>query len=124
MEPTITDVARNMPACCMTCTTSTGPFADTGVNIGGEGDFVGYGWLYLCEKCVGLLGNAFGQATADEARGLKATIADLEEEVAEVRDSLDEARLNRVVPIGQVLEHLKAHPPLPALRPVEPPDAA
>lgn len=84
---------------------TTGPFADTGVNMGGDNDFPGYGWLYLCFKCVGLLGAVAGMATVEAVEAMQARIAELTQEVADAQDSRDEALRGRVIR----LEDAEAH---------------
>lgn len=100
MEARVVQVPAASPRACI-CGSETGPFVDTGYQT------VDTAAIYICEKCCASVGAAFEYATPDEVRGLKDVIADLEEEVAMLRDSLDEARNSRVVPMAEVAEHLR-----------------
>lgn len=99
------------PTTCSLCATHEGPFIDTGV------EFLAHGHVYICASnsnrsgCVKQMGRldammdeeVVGEAMTqlDEAR---ATIEDL-------RRELDESR---VVPLADVIAHLKQVEPAPA----------
>lgn len=101
MEPEIVESARMSPAVCI-CSSHAGPFADTKLN------HPMYGWIYICERCVGEIAAVFGFETPAQVADRVAREEALETTVADLEASLEEARAARVVPIGEVVELVKA----------------
>lgn len=116
VDPLLVDTPAGLPMGCI-CGSSTGPFVDTGVNLGVFlNEEIPGPWVYLCPKCVAAVAGLCGYASPEQAREADRTVAALEEEAAGLRAALEEARSpeNRLVRLDDVLAHERAVP-LPAV---------
>ena len=104
MEMTVTETARHLPAACAVCTGHMGPFADTQVDLGAVEDQNGYGWLYVCRKCVGTMAALFGYITPDTASALLDKIDEIKAHAAETEDALLAEKASKVVSLAELQE--------------------
>ena len=103
----ITDVARFLPAACAVCCGTAGPFADTQVDLGAVEDQNGFGWLYVCRRCVATMGGLFGFETPEQILVREEAAAASAARIVELEGLLEEAEANRVVPIDGLLVRLQ-----------------
>lgn len=121
MEMTVTETARHLPAACAVCMGHMGPFCDTQVDLGAVEDQNGFGWLYVCRKCVGTMAALFGHITPEEAEELRAEIETGKQYAALTEDLLREANQNKVVRVSELQElGLLTFPESPSETPEEP----
>ncbi len=104
MEMTVTETARHLPAACAVCMGHMGPFADTQVDLGAVEDQNGFGWLYVCHKCVGTMAALFGYISPEAADGLRDEIGTGKQYAAELENLLKEADKSKVVRLSELQE--------------------
>lgn len=104
MEMQVTETARHLPAACAVCMGHMGPFADTQVDLGAVEDQNGFGWLYVCHKCVGTMAALFGYITPEAADALHAEIETSKQYAALTEDLLKEANQSKVVSLSELQE--------------------
>lgn len=104
MEMTITDTARHLPAACAVCMGHMGPFCDTQVDLGAVEDQNGFGWLYVCHKCVGTMAALFGHITPEAADELRDEIEMGKQYASVTEDLLREANASKVVRLSELQE--------------------
>lgn len=96
VDVTLVDTPAGLPNRCI-CGSSTGPFVDTGVNLGVFlNEEIPGPWVYLCPKCVAAVAGVCGYQTPEQAAARATETVRLEQELVDVRDALEEARGARV----------------------------
>ncbi len=101
---TITETARHLPAACAVCMGHMGPFADTQVDLGAVEDQNGFGWLYVCKKCVGTMAALFGYITPEAADVLRDELETVKQYAALTEELLKEANQSKVVKLAELQE--------------------
>lgn len=91
VDPRLVETPAGIPNGCI-CGSSTGPFVDTGVNLGVllNPEIPGP-WVYLCPKCVGAIAVLCGYVSPEQVAGVAERAAGLEQENAELKVSLERA---------------------------------
>ena len=100
----VTDTARYLPAACAVCMGHMGPFCDTQVDLGAVEDQNGFGWLYVCKRCVGTMADLFGYVTPEAAEELRDEIALSKQYAALTEDLLREEKASKVVKLSELQE--------------------
>jgi hypothetical protein len=79
-----------------------GPFADTQVDLGAVEDQNGFGWLYVCKKCVGTMAALFGFETPEQVAARSELMASADARITELEAQLEAERENKVVKLSEL----------------------
>lgn len=94
------------PTHCVWCNTHSDRqgFIDTGREI------PGYGRIYICvTSCGNSVARAIGWASPEKQAATEETVSELRAELAQTQASLEEEKLNKVVPLAEVVDFFQAY---------------
>lgn len=121
----MTDFARipapiGSPTTCPFCHTHADKrgFADRAIEL------PHYGRLQICAGCAISLGRLFGLVDPEKLQAAQDFGTTLHEENAELRRKLEEERMNKYVPLAEVIDFVAEHEKRRGYKPGEKPKAA